>query len=424
MKLTPAWLAWPHTQTLIAAFAGKAELRFVGGCVRDALLVRAVQDVDAATPLLPDAVIALLDDAHIRSIPTGIEHGTVTALVDGKPFEITTLRRDAACDGRHADVTFTGSWQEDAARRDFTMNALYLSPSGELFDYTGGEADTRAGRVRFIGDARARIQEDYLRILRLFRFHAHYGKTPLDEDALKACGELAHNIPSLSGERIQHEMLKLLAAPLVSPTLQAMQQCGVLAQVMGKKVELEVITTMERSASPSPLVGEGRGEGKPSTHEIVETAPSPLPLPQGERELVRLAALLDPADVQALTASWKLSNDLSKRLKHITEGARILHAGMTPAEQKKALRRMGRELFIQCATLRHAMDGSDISAMLQLADTWDIPHFPVTGKDLLALGIPEGKRMGELLAKLDEAWEMSDYTLTKEALLARVAATE
>ena len=174
---------------------------------------KSVQDVDAATTLLPQATMALLEKAGIRAIPTGIAHGTVTAVIDGKHIEITTLRRDVATDGRHAEVAFTDDWEEDASRRDFTLNALYLSPSGELFDYFGGQADAKAGHVRFIGDPAARIAEDYLRILRFFRFHAHYGKSAPDAIALKACAHAAGHIESLSGERIQHELLKLLAAP-------------------------------------------------------------------------------------------------------------------------------------------------------------------------------------------------------------------
>ena len=171
-----AWLHWPQTKRLVAAFAPYPQtLRFVGGAVRDSLLGREVKDVDAATTLLPEAVMALLEKAKIAAIPTGIDHGTVTAVIDGKHFEITTLRKDLACDGRHADVAFTDNWRDDAQRRDFTMNAMYLSPEGELFDYFDGETDARAGKVRFIGDAGARIAEDYLRILRFFRFFAHYG---------------------------------------------------------------------------------------------------------------------------------------------------------------------------------------------------------------------------------------------------------
>src|SRR5579872_7361897 len=209
--LSPPWLKWPETQALIKAFAdAKAPIRFVGGCVRDALLGRAVQDVDVATPLRPEATMALLQKAGIKAIPTGIDHGTATAVIHGKHFEITTLRKDVSTDGRHATVAYTDDWKEDAARRDFTINALYLSPDGELFDYFNGARDAKEGHVRFIGNAGERIREDYLRILRFFRFYAWYGKTEPDKEALTACTEAANNIGTLSGERVQQEMLKLL----------------------------------------------------------------------------------------------------------------------------------------------------------------------------------------------------------------------
>ena len=202
--MSPAWLEWPETQSLVRAFAAKnTELRFVGGAVRDALAGRATSDVDVATPALPEAVMELLAAANIQAIPTGIKHGTVTAVLDKKHFEITTLRKDVSTDGRHAEVAYTDDWKADAARRDFTMNALYLSPAGELFDYFEGEKDAMAGRVRFIGGADARIKEDYLRILRFFRFYAWMGKGEADADALAACAANAPKIATLSGERIR-----------------------------------------------------------------------------------------------------------------------------------------------------------------------------------------------------------------------------
>jgi poly(A) polymerase len=229
----PSWLQQSPVRALIAAFAAVGSpLRFVGGCVRDSLLDRPVKDIDAATPAIPPQVITLLEKSGIKAIPTGIAHGTVTAVIENKHVEITTLRRDAQCDGRHASVEFSDDWREDAARRDFTMNALYLSPQGELFDYFGGLDDARHGRVRFIGEPASRIREDGLRVLRFFRFYAWFGRGAPDAAALEACVAERGMIKRLSGERIQKEMLTLLAAPGPVPALRAMQETGVLAEVM------------------------------------------------------------------------------------------------------------------------------------------------------------------------------------------------
>ena len=215
-KLDPArveWMREASTLRLMGVLAKDGgDARFVGGVVRNTLLGLAVKDIDIATPLPPDEVMRRLKRANIRAVPTGIDHGTITAIVDGRPFEVTTLRRDVSTDGRHAAVTYTTDWREDAARRDFTINALYASADGEIFDYHGGLADLAQGRVRFIGDARARIREDYLRILRLFRFHAWYGKGDIDPDALNAVAHEKAGLAKLSGERIQQEFLRLLEA--------------------------------------------------------------------------------------------------------------------------------------------------------------------------------------------------------------------
>jgi poly(A) polymerase len=192
-----SWRHWPETQKLVTAFSSYPHaVRFVGGAVRDTLLDRLVQDIDVATTLLPEATMSVLQQAGIHVVPTGIQHGTVTAVIDGRHFEITTLRKDVACDGRHAEVAFTDNWQEDASRRDFTMNAMYMSTEGELFDYFSGQEDAKAGRVRFIGDANTRISEDYLRILRFFRFYAHYGREAPNYEALVACAANVSHLAS------------------------------------------------------------------------------------------------------------------------------------------------------------------------------------------------------------------------------------
>src|SRR5713226_4802519 len=203
-----SWMIEAPTRAVLAALgAGGAVVRFVGGCVRDALLGRAIGDIDIATPDLPETVLTLLEAASIKAVPTGIAHGTITAVVPPRHFEITSLRRDVETFGRHARVAFTDDWAADAARRDFTMNALFLDAEGQVFDPVGGLEDLRAGRVRFVGDAEARIREDVLRLLRFYRFHAHYGRGEADEAARAACRALAHLLPGLSGDRIAAELL-------------------------------------------------------------------------------------------------------------------------------------------------------------------------------------------------------------------------
>jgi|CXWL01.1.fsa_nt_gi poly(A) polymerase len=415
MKLNPDWLAWKQTQKLIKAFAdaGKsAELRFVGGAVRDSLLGINVSDVDAATTLTPQAVMELLQQADIRAIPTGIKHGTITAAIDGKNFEITTLRRDTACDGRHAEVEFTDNWQEDAARRDFAMNALYLSADGELFDYFFGADDARAGRVRFIGDARQRITEDYLRILRFFRFFAYYGKNDADKTALAACSEFAEKIESLSGERIQHEMLKLLAAPAPFSTLALMQNAGVLKQIFGFDICLR-----------HPELVEGSLQNKVKISRIARNDKIFSSRPRNKCGVTMLAFLLLNAEIPPVDAlniladRWRLSNDLKRYLLTIATHINDISANIPTSRQKQLIRKLGAEIFSDIILLKQELQPREnYSEMLALAENWQIPIMPVSGKDLIELGIPEGKILGEKLHKLEKIWEESDYKFGKEDL--------
>lgn len=391
MKLFPDWLNWSQTQSLIKAFGGDVgKLRFVGGVVRDSLLNINVSDVDAATIFTPQQVTTILEKAAIRVIPTGIKHGTVTALIDGKHFEITTLRRDLACDGRHAEVAFTDSWQEDAARRDFTMNALYISADGEVFDYFGGIEDARAGRVRFIGDARARISEDYLRILRFFRFFAYYGKGVADEAALAACAELSAKIATLSSERIQHEMLKLLAAEKPFSALELMQNGGVLEQVCGFKICLgEAIDYVDEAELRLAL------------------------LPIMAENISAVEAL------EILAVRWRLSNELKKYLFILITHINDVSYNIPLARQKHLLRTLGKEVFTSIVLLKIALTPAEnYSQIMELAQNWQIPIMPISGKDLIALGISEGKELGKKLHELEILWEKSDYKLSKEKLLA------
>ena len=234
-RIDAPWLAAPATQAVCAALTGAGhQALLVGGCVRNALLGRPVADIDLATDARPEAVIDLARRAGLKPVPTGVEHGTVTVVAEGRPFEVTTFRRDVATDGRRATVAFSTDLAEDAARRDFTMNALYCRPDGALVDPLGGLADLRAGRVRFVGDPAARIAEDYLRILRFFRIHAWYGDPAggLDPEGLAACAALQEGLARLSRERVGAEMTKLLAAADPAPAVAAMAAAGILGRVL------------------------------------------------------------------------------------------------------------------------------------------------------------------------------------------------
>jgi tRNA nucleotidyltransferase/poly(A) polymerase len=394
-QIDSIWLHWPETKALAQAIE---PLRFVGGCVRDALLNRAVNDVDAATPLVPQEVMRRLKQAGIKAIPTGIDHGTVTARIGERHFEITTLRRDVSTDGRHAVVAFTDDWKEDAARRDFTMNALYCDHQGQIFDYFDGAKDAAAGHVRFIGEAHERIREDALRILRFFRFFAHYGREPVDMAGITACGELAALIDGLSGERIAAEMLKLLTAEQAANVVGLMQRHGIWPRVVPAVVNAETLARLPQVLRKSQCPPDA---------------------------LLSLALLLrgvsggTSALIDAITARWKLSRAQQKRLHSLCE-SHFAH----PAEEKqwkKLIRVCGKELFIDGVLLAMAEGAEEASSLaaIKLAREWSVPVFPVTGDDLIAQGAKPGKELGEKLKALEEKWEESGYMLGKNELLAK-----
>ncbi len=406
--LHPDWLSWPETQKLAAAFTEKPDmLRFVGGAVRDALLGLPGKDVDLATICPPDKTMELLKDAGIKAIPTGIDHGTVTAVIGSRHFEITTLRKDTACDGRHAMVQYTDNWMEDAQRRDFTMNAMYLTYQGVLHDYFGGEADAKAGIVRFIGDAKERISEDRLRILRFFRFYARYGKTDPDAQALAACSDAASQISELSGERIQKEMLALMDAPQAVQTIRLMHQHGVLEYTLGFK--LHDVDGFERLARVQALAA--------------------LPLPAHVKFclFVRSADAHQSDAQDALIADLRLSNVMADDLVAIGEYAADITPVLDEAAQKRFIRMLGKPVFSYSVMLNWAISADEISVnhpyyeMLRLVAVWKVPEFPVSGSDLIDAGKEPGKELGALLRKLETAWEASNYALSKEELLQKAA---
>ena len=226
-----AWMEKPSTQTVMNALQSDGrDARFVGGCVRDSLIGRSeISNIDIATPIEPDGVIALLEQAGLRAIPTGLEHGTITAVFEGEVFEITTLRRDIDTDGRHAKIAFSDNWLTDAQRRDFTINAIYCDVKGALYDPLGGSKDLKSGKVRFVGNAEKRISEDFLRILRFFRFYAHFGSNTPDAEAISACTKSADKLKTLSGDRIRSELIKWLAAHSPIESLKHGTSCGVIA---------------------------------------------------------------------------------------------------------------------------------------------------------------------------------------------------
>lgn len=377
----PDFSACERLFALIAAAGGEA--RFVGGCVRDALLDRAIGDRDMASTLPPEAMMAALQDAGIRVIPTGLQHGTVTAVISGIPYEITTLREDVETDGRHAVVRFTDDWQADASRRDFTMNALSCGLDGVVQDYFGGVEDARSGHLRFIGDPVQRIEEDALRILRFFRFFAHYGTLPYDAESLEACGKLAKSIVRLSGERIRVEMLKLLAAPTAAEVVQVMEEFGVLAQVGLQARHLDALAALD-----DPLL--------------------------------KLAALLHGQSSAALADRWRLSNAERDKLAHLVSLDPQAWAEADEAAQKKHLRKDGISLFTAKTRLAAALLQADLSGHLHLAEHWQIPVFPLNGVMLQERGFTQGKALGEALKKLEAQWEAEAYAPTADDLLKKL----
>jgi poly(A) polymerase len=394
------WMSWPQTTQLVEAFTrSNIAFKFVGGCVRDALLDIAIVDVDIATSSRPDAVMSTLESFGIRVIPTGIAHGTVTAVIDKKHFEITTLRKDVTTDGRHAEVAFTDDWKIDAARRDFTMNALYAGADGTITDYFGGVSDAQNGVVRFIGDAEQRIEEDALRILRFFRFSAKYAKNELDEAGLHACEKKRALLDGLSGERIQNEMFKLLVAPRAADMLETMQSRSILAHMI-----------------PSPMLPSRLDTLRLVEQENAITASAVLIL-----ALLIRSAKTDAGNlVEHIANRWKLSGADKK---HLLALALPMPFPASEKQAKMHIRAQGSSDFIE-QLLLHAAENqtAEIGVFMALAQQWNVPIFPVRGSDLLANGFASGKTLGEALAMLEEKWEASDYALSKKELLGFLSA--
>jgi poly(A) polymerase len=389
----PGWMTEPAATRVIGALVRDgAAARFVGGAVRDAVLGRAVADVDIATPLAPADAMRALEAAGIKVVPTGLDHGTITAVTDARSFEITTLRRDVETFGRHARVAYTDDWAADAARRDFTINALFADADGTLYDPTGqGLDDLRARRVRFIGDPAQRIAEDYLRLLRFFRFHAHYGGAVPDAAAVEACAAAAPKLAGLSAERIGAEIKRLLAAPDPTPMLVVMAQRGILAHILPQPVDpagVGRLVAVERGAAPAPWR--------------------------------RLAALLEaPERVGPTALRLRLSNEATASVGAILGAAAI-------AEQPpcRLVRRFGRAAAHDGLLLAEArgLARDAASARRAAVDAWVETPLPIGGADVLALGIAPGPRVGALLGQIAAWWEVADCTADRGACLAKLKA--
>ena len=401
-RIRGPWITAPETRAVMAALetARPGGARFVGGCVRNALLGAAVDDVDIATQLTPDQVIAAVEAAGLRAVPTGYAHGTVTVISSGRPFEVTTLRRDVETDGRRAVVAFSEDWREDAARRDFRLNALYADSEGEVFDpLDGGLADLAARRVVFVGQPEHRIREDYLRILRFFRFNAWYGRT-IDPEGLAACTALAAGVQGLSVERVWKELKKLLAAQDPRPALRAMKEAGVLAAAAPEAQGLE------------------RLEG------LIEKDLDHLFTPD---PLLRTAAFVSPAAAAAFAERMRLSRAEAERLgAALAPGPRIV-SFLSPREVRRALYRIGREAFADQARLAWAVDplaraAPQWRALLALAESWVEPKLDLSGEEILAAGVRPGPSVGLVRREVEEWWIDSDFPEDKLSIVERLKA--
>ena len=382
--MTPPWMNEAPVRTLLGALAdGGITARFVGGCVRDWVLARDIGDIDIAVDKPPETVMKALEAAGIKVVPTGLKHGTVTAIVKSRPFEITTLRRDVETDGRRAIVAFTDDWRIDAERRDFTFNALYAEPDGTIHDYFGGRTDLLAGRVRFIGDPEQRIAEDRLRVLRFFRFHARYGRPPFDGPSFDACRRNAATVSGLSGERVRKELFRTLDAPGGADAFDAMLEAGVLDH----------------------WLPEYAGSGELRALAAREKTPEPLR---------RLAAILPAeADSTAIGKRLKLSTQESVRLQLMLDPANAIDR----TNPRATLYRLGTKLFID----RVLLDApGDWRAALALAGAWTPPELPIGGNDALALGLRPGPRVGALIEAVERWWIAGDFSADRAACLAEL----
>ncbi len=398
-----AWFKAKETQALLAALEGARAggSRFVGGCVRNTLMGREVDDIDVATQLTPDQTTKVTQSVGFAAHPTGIEHGTVTVVVNHKPFEVTTLRRDVSTDGRRATVAFTESWEEDAQRRDFRMNALYADASGAIHDPTGGGLDdARAGRVIFIGDAHTRIKEDYLRILRFFRFNAWYARGPVDPHGLQACADLVAGLDTLSVERIWKEVKKLLGAPDPRASWEGMSAIEVRARALSEL------------------------NNTPRLRALMDLE-ADLMLPVDAMTRVA-AALEDQESAKALSRRLKLANEERDRLVAALGDDVKLTSFMSLREMRRAIYKLGNEAFRDRVKLAWAGAGGEKAqqwrALLTHGQMWTPPKMPLTGDEVMAAGVPAGPKVGVIMREVEDWWIDADFPDDKLSVIERLKA--
>lgn len=384
------WLNWPQTRAVLRALrADGAEARAVGGAVRNALMGTPVKDVDIATTARPEDVMQLARRAGLHAVPTGYEHGTVTLVADKMPFEVTTLRRDIETFGRHARVTFTTDWREDAMRRDFTMNALYCDADGQVHDPLGGYADLKAKRVRFIGDPHERIREDYLRILRFFRFLAQYGDPAApDPEGLEAARAEKAGVAQLSGERIRAELLLLLAAPGAIAALKTMDDAGLIEPLLGVPGNVALVARLAE----------------------IEAALGRTPDP-----VLRLAALAAD-DAPRLKDRLRLSLVEAGRLADAARGDAAFDPRSDEAAAMSFIYRHGPDAFVDGALLDWARSRDDAgdearAQRIGLPARWKAPKLPVRGADVIALGVAAGPAVGRIVSAFEEWWIAAGFPM-------------
>lgn len=385
-----AWLTTGPVARLFEVLDGDGEeARVVGGAVRDALIGRPVGEIDIATTAEPREIIRRAARAKLRSIPTGIDHGTVTLLVDGRPFEVTTLREDVETFGRKAKVAFGRSWEHDAQRRDFTINALSASREGRVHDYAGGLADLAARRVRFIGDASSRIAEDYLRIMRFFRFHAAFGEGAPDPVAVAACIAGRAGLDTLSRERVRMELLKLLVARRAAEAAQSMSDAGLLTRILGGVAFLPSLARMTRIEGDLQLE------------------------PDAVRRLGALGVMVGE-DAERLFLRLRLSNAEAEKLTAMADGWWRIGRAMPERAARALLYRIGPAAFLDRTLLswsrsQDSTNDDSWRALASFPQSWSAPKFPIAAADFMAHGIAKGPALGAVLRQAEQAWIGADF---------------
>ena len=398
------WTKRADLAALLAAL-GPGNARYVGGAVRDTLLGIAVKDIDLATPLEPREVMRRLKAQSIQVVPTGIDHGTVTAVLAGGPVEITTLRHDVSTDGRRAKVAFASDWQDDAARRDFTINALYADPAtGEIFDYFGGLADLTARRVRFIGEACERIREDHLRILRYFRFQARFGSHPADNDSETSCAELAATLKGLSRERVGMEVINLLGLPDPAPTVARMAELGVLQVVLpeAEVAGLAALVAEESRQDVAPDAVRRLAALLPADVPLAEQVAARFRLSGAQKKRLALAAarnLHSSSSAEEGAGGWWPHEKLTPSPHH-PQPPPLKRKGLPPADPITQARTLAYYLGLTPALDRLLLTGADIAPLTG----WTVPTFPLKGGQIVARGIKAGPDVARILRAVEERW--------------------